>query len=180
MAHTYNYLKCKCIKCTNQKTQTGWVNENMHVCTSTYHITLLDPPDCMQLFYIVRLIMFPLWLAIIIIFYFLSGYWLWKLTNISYYCDYVTITQYCCIMIGQQKKRPTENKPKTIKKTVTGLYIAKMTLNVNGLNTLIKRHRLGGWRHVHVCTFTYDITMLDIIICIWCHIQIVYVTILYC
>ena len=45
--HIHNYLKCKWIKCTNQKTQTGWVNENMHVCTSTYHITLLDPPNCM-------------------------------------------------------------------------------------------------------------------------------------
>ena len=30
--------------------------------------------------------MFPSWLAIIIIFYFLSGYWLWKLINIFYYC----------------------------------------------------------------------------------------------
>ena len=35
---------------------------------------------------------FPLWLTIIIIFYFLSGYWLWKLLNIFYYCDYITIT----------------------------------------------------------------------------------------
>ena len=38
--------------------------------------------------------MLPLWLAIIIIFYFLSGYWLWKLINIFYYYNYVTITQY--------------------------------------------------------------------------------------
>ena len=29
--------------------------------------------------------MFPLWLAIVIIFCFLSGYWLWKLINIFYY-----------------------------------------------------------------------------------------------
>ena len=35
--------------------------------------------------------MFWLWLAIVIIFYFLSGYWLWKLINTFYYCDYVTI-----------------------------------------------------------------------------------------
>jgi len=28
--------------------------------------------------------MFPLWLIIVIIFYFLSGYWLWKLINIFY------------------------------------------------------------------------------------------------
>jgi len=47
--------------------------------------------------------MFLLWLAIVIIFYFLSFYWLWKLTNIFHYCDYVTITQYHCITIGQQK-----------------------------------------------------------------------------
>ena len=37
--------------------------------------------------YIGKLIMFPLWLAIVIIFYFLSGYWLWKLKNIFYYCE---------------------------------------------------------------------------------------------
>jgi len=36
--------------------------------------------------------MFPLWLAIVIIFYFWSAYWLWKLRNIFHYCDYVTIT----------------------------------------------------------------------------------------
>ena len=29
--------------------------------------------------------MLSLWLAIVIIFYFLSGYWLWKLINIFYY-----------------------------------------------------------------------------------------------
>ena len=32
----------------------GW--KHVHVCTSTYHITLLNPSNCMQLFYIVRLI----------------------------------------------------------------------------------------------------------------------------
>ena len=48
--------------------------------------------------------MFPLWLAIIIIFYFLSGYWLWKLLNIFSYCDYaIIICLIPCIMIGQQK-----------------------------------------------------------------------------
>ena len=35
-------------------------------------------------FYTVRLIMFPSWLAIKIIFYFLSGYWSWNLINIFY------------------------------------------------------------------------------------------------
>ena len=37
-------------------------------------------------------IMFLLWLAIVTMIYFLSGYWLWKLTDIFYYCDYVTVT----------------------------------------------------------------------------------------
>ena len=54
--------------------------------------------------FFIRLIIFPLWFAVAIIFYFLSEYWLWKLVNIFYYCDYVTITWYHCIMIGQQKK----------------------------------------------------------------------------
>ena len=89
--HIDNYLKCKWINCTNQMTETGWVDENVHVCSVTYHITLLKFPNSMYLFYTVRLIMFPLWLAIVIIFYFLSGYWLWKLISIFYYCDYVTI-----------------------------------------------------------------------------------------
>ena len=39
-----------------------------------------------------RLIMFPLWLAAVTIFYFLPGYWLWKPINIFYYCDYITVT----------------------------------------------------------------------------------------
>ena len=47
--------------------------------------------------------MFPLWLATVIIFHFLFGYWLWKQINIFYYCDYVTITQYHGITTGQQK-----------------------------------------------------------------------------
>ena len=38
--------------------------------------------------------MFLLWLAVVIIFYFLSGYSLWKLINIFYYCDYVTIIHF--------------------------------------------------------------------------------------
>ena len=36
--------------------------------------------------------MFPLWLAIVIIFYFLSGYWLCNLMHIFYNCGYITIT----------------------------------------------------------------------------------------
>ena len=45
----------------------------------------------------------------------------------------------------KRRKRPTENKPKTIKKTVIGSYILIITLNVNGLNAPTKRHRLAGW-----------------------------------
>ena len=37
--------------------------------------------------YIVKLIMFPLWLSIVIILYFLYGYWLWKLINVFHYCE---------------------------------------------------------------------------------------------
>ena len=35
--------------------------------------------------------MLLLWIVIIINFYFLSDYWLWRLKNTFYYCDYVTI-----------------------------------------------------------------------------------------
>ena len=49
-------------------------------------------PPKLYVAYTVRVIMFPLCLAIVIIFYFLSAYWLWKLKNIFHYCDYVTIT----------------------------------------------------------------------------------------
>ena len=45
----------------------------------------------------------------------------------------------------KRRKRPIENKPQTIKKTVIGSYILIITLNVNGLNAPTKRHRLAGW-----------------------------------
>ena len=38
-----------------------------------------------------------------------------------------------------------KNRPKTIKEMVTGTYILIITLNVNGLNALTKRHRLTEW-----------------------------------
>ena len=43
------------------------------------------------------------------------------------------------------KKETYKNKPKTIKKTDIGIHISIITLNVNGLNVPIKRHRLAGW-----------------------------------
>ena len=67
--------------------------KNVHVCTSlTHHSAWPPPPGCRCLFYIDRLIMFLFWPTTAITFYFLPGYWLWKLISIFYYCDYVTIT----------------------------------------------------------------------------------------
>ena len=40
----------------------------------------------------------------------------------------------------QEKKKDLQNQPQTIKKTAIGTYI---TLDVNGLNALTKRHRLA-------------------------------------
>ena len=41
---------------------------------------------------------------------------------------------------NKTRKRPTENKPKTIKKMVIGSNTSIITLNVNGLNAPNKRH----------------------------------------
>ena len=40
-----------------------------------------------------------------------------------------------------------KNKLKTIKKMEIGMYILIITLNVNGLNAPIKRHRLAGYKN---------------------------------
>ena len=45
----------------------------------------------------------------------------------------------------QEKKRGLQNQTQTIKKTATGTYISIITLNVNGLNSPTKRHRLAEW-----------------------------------
>ena len=48
-----NYFKCKWIKCTNQKHRLAWggvggeTRKDVHVCTFTFHITLLNSPNCM-------------------------------------------------------------------------------------------------------------------------------------
>ena len=52
-----------------------------------------------------------------------------------------------------KRKRPTENKPKTIKKMVIGSYISIITLNVNGLNAPTKGHRLAGW--MKICAYMH-------------------------
>ena len=41
-----------------------------------------------------------------------------------------------------REEKTHKNKPKTIKKMVIGTYISIITLNVKGLNTPTKRHRL--------------------------------------
>ena len=51
----------------------------------------------------------------------------------------------------KRRKRPTENKPKTIKKTTIGSYILIIILNVNGLNAPIKRHTLAGLMKTCAC-----------------------------
>ena len=50
----------------------------------------------------------------------------------------------------KRRKRPTENKAKTFKKSV-GSYISVNILNVNGLNTPTKRHRLAGRMKTCAC-----------------------------
>ena len=49
----------------------------------------------------------------------------------------------------KRRKRPTVNKPKTIKKMV--IYLSIITLNVNGFNAPSKRHILAGWMKTCAC-----------------------------
>ena len=72
------------------------------VCTSTYHITLLDPLNCN---YIVWLIMFPLWPATVITFYFSPDYWLWKLTNVFlllWLCNYYSLNTIVSWLVNRK------------------------------------------------------------------------------
>ena len=48
-------------------------------------------------------------------------------------------------MGNTREEKDVENKPQTIKKMVIGTYILMITLNVNGLNSPTKRHRLAEW-----------------------------------
>ena len=64
----------------------------------------------------------------------MSDYWLWKLINFFYYCDYVTITQNNCIMIGQQKNNRNlyhQNCHLTEKPAITlkSRWISKLSWN---------------------------------------------------
>ena len=54
----------------------------------------------------------------------------------------------------KRRKRPTENKHKTIKKMIIGSYILIITLNVNRLNAPKDTDWLGQRKHMHVCTST--------------------------
>ena len=45
----------------------------------------------------------------------------------------------------KEKKKIYKNKHQTIKKMSNGTYISIINLNVNGLNTPTKRHRLAEW-----------------------------------
>ena len=45
----------------------------------------------------------------------------------------------------QEKKKIYKNKPQTIRKMAIVTYILIITLNVNGLNSPTKRHRLAEW-----------------------------------
>ena len=55
----------------------------------------------------------------------------------------------------KRRKRPTENKPKTIKKMVIGSYIFIITLTVNGLSASTRRHRLAGWMKTCACMYLH-------------------------
>ena len=45
----------------------------------------------------------------------------------------------------QEKEKDLQNQLQTIKKMSIGTYISVITLNVNGSNAPIKRHRLAKW-----------------------------------
>ena len=51
----------------------------------------------------------------------------------------------------KRRRRSTENKPETVKKTVMGSYTLIVTLNITGLNAPIKRHRLAGQMEIYAC-----------------------------
>ena len=72
----------------------------------------------------------------------------------------------------KRRKRPTANKPKTIKKVVTGSYILIITLNVNGLNAPTKRQT--GWVDENMCMYAFPLTTL------FCLTPQMYAIILYC
>ena len=97
----------------HQPKDTDWLGrwKQVPACTSTHHTALPGSPNCMQLLYTVRLIMFPLWLAILIIFYFLSGSSVWKLINIFHYYDYVDYYSFNTIVWASLIAQSVKNLP---------------------------------------------------------------------
>ena len=45
----------------------------------------------------------------------------------------------------QKKKKDLQSQPQTIKKMTIGTYVSIITLNVSGLNSPTKGHRLVEW-----------------------------------
>ena len=55
-----------------------------------------------------------------------------------------------------REKKDLQNQPQAIKKMAIGTYLSIITLNVHGLNTPTKRHRLAEWiqkQGPHKCCF---------------------------
>ena len=44
-----------------------------------------------------------------------------------------------------REEKDLQNQPQAIKKMAIGTYISIISLNVNGLNVPMKRHRLAEW-----------------------------------
>ena len=91
--HIHDNTKCKWVKCTNQKILTGWVDENL--CLYAFPITtsLCLTPQTACNYLSVKLVMFPLWLTIVIVMYFLVWLLIMKTDKhlllplfLNYYC----------------------------------------------------------------------------------------------
>ena len=73
----------------------------------------------------------------------------------------------------KRRKRLIQNKPKTIKKMVIGSYVSIITLNIDGLNTPTKRHRLAeimktcACMHFHLLHHFAWLPKLYIIVLYW-------------
>ena len=53
------------------------------------------------------------------------------------------IVPLTCKSRNTRKEKRSKNQPQTIKKMAIGTHISIITLNVNALNALTKRHRLA-------------------------------------
>ena len=88
--------------------------------------------------------MFPLWLAIVIIFYFLSGYWLWKQMNIFYYCDYVTITHLILLYHHWQQKNSRAPKLGYNRKTFEKKSVFKIQVHTRIILEFFEKYTCSG------------------------------------